>query len=80
VSRADLTGFDPSIHANAVDLAMQIELAIEQMKLQSVKLDALDLGYPLGANVVRPANRPNGVPESFLSMSGAQWLVSLYSL
>ena len=39
---------------------------------------AFDFGYPLGENVVRDADRLDGLPEAFTSKDGSQWLASLY--
>lgn len=51
---------------------------IDHIKAQLPDLYAIDFGYPLGDNSVRDANRPNGLPEAFVSKRGANWLASLY--
>lgn len=52
--------------------------AITQIRAKLPDLYAIDFGYPLGDNVVRDADRPNGLPDAFLSVRGAHWLTSLY--
>ncbi len=52
--------------------------SIDRIKAKLPDLYAIDFGYPLGDNLVRDANRPNGLPETFVSKRGANWLASLY--
>ena len=57
---------------------MNTSEAIDQIKAKLPDLYAIDFGYPLGDNLVRDANRPNGFPDAFLSRRGTTWLASLY--
>ncbi len=52
--------------------------SVDQIKAMLPDLYAIDFGYPLGDNLVREAIRPNGLPDAFKSMRGANWLASLY--
>ncbi|WP_150105945.1 hypothetical protein [Rubinisphaera brasiliensis] len=58
--------------------AMTLAETIDKMKAKLPELDAIDFGYPLGENLVREANRPNGLPDVFLAQEGARWLVEMY--
>lgn len=52
--------------------------SIDCIKAKLPELYEIDFGYPLGDNIVRETNRPNGLPEDFTSKRGANWLASLY--
>jgi len=52
---------------------------LSQMKSTLRGLNELDLGYPLGTNIVRDANRANGMPPAYATVSGWRWINELYS-
>lgn len=52
--------------------------AIDKIRTMLPDLYAIDFGYPLGDNVVRIADRSNGLPDTFISKRGARWLTDLY--
>lgn len=52
--------------------------SIKQIKAKLPDLYAIDFGYPLGENIVRNADRTNGLPDAFVSKRGTHWLASLY--
>lgn len=52
--------------------------AIAQIKVKLPDLYAIDFGYPLGDNLVRDPNRPNGLPDAFVLKRGTEWLAPLY--
>ncbi len=65
---------------DASDPKMTIESSMQKMKARLSELSKIDVGYPLGENVVREASRSSGLPTAFLSMNGSKWLCTLYSV
>jgi hypothetical protein len=57
---------------------MTLSESLDFIKAMLPELYAIDFGYPLGDNIVRETNRPNGLPEDFTTKRGANWLASLY--